>query len=151
MRIDFLLVETYIEKYSTKIGVEKFRNAPHWSCLEIVVKTFENTKKGITKIMIFLKDILTTKCKLKLNSKESLVCYGYSALSAWHLNLLCHFQRKLHQNFTKLINLAKINILPSEGKRENIKRPYIVFELKISLWPFSDIHQCSWFSILKQI
>ena len=54
--------------------------------------------------------ILTTKCELKLDCKERLVFYRYSTLTAWHLNLLCHFQRKLHQNFTKLINLAKMNI-----------------------------------------
>ena len=44
--------------------------------------------------------ILTTKCELKLDCKECLVFYRYSTLCAWHLNLLCHFQRKLHQRFT---------------------------------------------------
>ena len=57
MRIDFLFVEAAIEKYSTKIGVEKFHYALHSSCPGVAVKTFENTSDGITKIMIFFKCI----------------------------------------------------------------------------------------------
>ena len=52
MRIDFLFVEAAIENYSTKIGVEKFRYALHWSCPGAVVKTFENTTEGITKVIL---------------------------------------------------------------------------------------------------
>ena len=44
-----------MEKYSTKIGVEKFRYALQWSCPGIVVKTFEKTGEAITKKMIFFK------------------------------------------------------------------------------------------------
>ena len=57
MRIDFLLLEAAIEKYSTEIGVEKFCYALHWSWPGVVVKTFENTSEEITKIMIFFKGI----------------------------------------------------------------------------------------------
>ena len=57
MRIDFLFVGAAIENYSTKIGVEQFRYALHWSCLGVVVNTFENSGKGITKIMICFKGI----------------------------------------------------------------------------------------------
>ena len=49
MRTDFLFVEAAIEKYSTKIDVEKFCYALHWSCPGIAVKTFENTSKGLLK------------------------------------------------------------------------------------------------------
>ena len=54
---NFLFTEAAIEKYSTKIGVEKFRYQLQWSCPGVVVKTFENTSEGITKIMIFFKGI----------------------------------------------------------------------------------------------
>ena len=51
MRTDFLFVEAATEKYSTKISVEKFRYALHWSCPGIVVKkncgSAGITKKGI--------------------------------------------------------------------------------------------------------
>ena len=52
MRTDFLFVEAATEKYSTKISVEKFRYALHWSCPGIVVKkncgSAGITKKGIS-------------------------------------------------------------------------------------------------------
>ena len=57
MRIDFLFVEAANENYSTKIGVENFFYALHWSCPGVVVNTFENTVEGFTKIMICLKGI----------------------------------------------------------------------------------------------
>ena len=57
MRIDFLFIEAATKKYSTKISVEKFRYALHWSCPGIVVKTFENSSEGITNKMIFYKGI----------------------------------------------------------------------------------------------
>ena len=57
MKIDFLFVEAAIEKYSMEIGVEKFCYALYWCCPGIVVKTFENTSKSITKKTIFLKGI----------------------------------------------------------------------------------------------
>ena len=44
MKIDLLFVEAAIKKYSMKIG-------------GIVVKTFENTSKSITKKTIFFKGI----------------------------------------------------------------------------------------------
>ena len=54
MKIDFLFAEAAIEKESTKIGVEIFRYALHWSCPGTVVKTFENTSERINKV--FFKD-----------------------------------------------------------------------------------------------
>ena len=106
MRIDFLFVEAAIEKYSTKIDVEKFCYAQHWSCPGIAVKTFENTSKGITKKTIFLKRILkrilTTKCELKLESEVRLVFYRYLTLFTWHLNLLS-FSKEIKWNYMKIL------------------------------------------------
>ena len=52
-----IFVEGAIEKYFTKIGVEKFCYALHWSCPGIVVETFKNIREEITKEIILFKSI----------------------------------------------------------------------------------------------
>ena len=78
MTIDFLFVEAAIENYSTKIGVKKFRYTLHWSCPGVVVKTFENTSEGITKIMICFKGVFQGFYQQNANLKWTVSNVWYS-------------------------------------------------------------------------